>query len=603
MINSAIHPARSRVQQVPGFQSIVVRAVDNSGVSIPSPQLNRQITNSIIRPLLLMALLTWTAILNLDAAVPESFTYQGRVDVAGTPHSGEGQFKFSLINPADSAAVWSNDGSHLDGTEPDTFVSLGVTNGLFTIALGDTNLTSPFAAGLFETYGNLALRIWFNDGVNGFTQLTPDQRLTAAPYALAANISPGSLTGDQLAPGGVDYTRLTIGGLPEPGQVLGFDGLGFSWQTAGGGGGSTPWLTNGTNIFYNAGFAGLGTATPRAPLEIWGNWDAGEVANLNLRGAKPTLSWETSYPTTGLPRTYSWILHEGPDGPGNLSFYTRNHSIITTPGPWQQVMSLRPDRSLSFGASTRQMIHLWDTTYGIGVQDFVLYQRTGGAFAWYRGGTHNNNALNPGAGGVPMMTLEDFTANLYVADFKMGHPTRRGAPGRALVDSGTELIINFGDDWNVTRIGGSKVSVKVLEITGGADLAEPFQMSEGKLAPGSVVVIDEDNPGHLKLAAQAYDQRVAGIISGANGVNPGIALQQQGVLEGGQNVALTGRVYVRADADAGVIKPGDLLTTSDRPGHAMRVTEPGRAQGAILGKAMTGLKSGQGLVLVLVTLQ
>jgi len=603
MINSAIHPARSRVQQVPGFQSIVVRAVDNSGVSIPSPQLNRQITNSIIRPLLLMALLTWTAILNLDAAVPESFTYQGRVDVAGTPHSGEGQFKFSLINPADSAAVWSNDGSHLDGTEPDTFVSLGVTNGLFTIALGDTNLTSPFAAGLFETYGNLALRIWFNDGVNGFTQLTPDQRLTAAPYALAANISPGSLTGDQLAPGGVDYTRLTIGGLPEPGQVLGFDGLGFSWQTAGGGGGSNPWLTNGTNIFYNAGFAGLGTATPRAPLEIWGNWDAGEVANLNLRGAKPTLSWETSYPTTGLPRTYSWILHEGPDGPGNLSFYTRNHSIITTPGPWQQVMSLRPDRSLSFGASTRQMIHLWDTTYGIGVQDFVLYQRTGGAFAWYRGGTHNNNALNPGAGGVPMMTLEDFTANLYVADFKMGHLTRRGAPGRALVDSGTELIINFGDDWNVTRIGGSKVSVKVLEITGGADLAEPFQMSEGKLAPGSVVVIDEDNPGHLKLAAQAYDQRVAGIISGANGVNPGIALQQQGVLEGGQNVALTGRVYVRADADAGVIKPGDLLTTSDRPGHAMRATEPGRAQGAILGKAMTGLKSGQGLVLVLVTLQ
>ena len=39
------------------------------------------------------------------------------------------------------------------------------------------------------------------------------------------------------------------------------------------------------------------------------------------------------------------------------------------------------------------------------------------------------------------------------------------------------------------------------------------------------------------------------------------------------------------------------------PGRAMRVTDHARAQGAILGKAMTGLKAGHGLVLVLVTLQ
>ena len=53
----------------------------------------------------------------------------------------------------------------------------------------------------------------------------------------------------------------------------------------------------------------------------------------------------------------------------------------------------------------------------------------------------------------------------------------------------------------------------------------------------------------------------------------------------------------------GGIKPGDLLTTSDTPGHAMKVGDHTQAQGAILGKAMTGLKQGKGLVLVLVTLQ
>lgn len=75
------------------------------------------------------------------------------------------------------------------------------------------------------------------------------------------------------------------------------------------------------------------------------------------------------------------------------------------------------------------------------------------------------------------------------------------------------------------------------------------------------------------------------------------------MLEGGKNVALTGRVYVQADASNGAIYPGDLLTTSSTPGHAMKVTDHARAQGAILGKAMTGLAESQGLVLVLVTLQ
>jgi hypothetical protein len=51
------------------------------------------------------------------------------------------------------------------------------------------------------------------------------------------------------------------------------------------------------------------------------------------------------------------------------------------------------------------------------------------------------------------------------------------------------------------------------------------------------------------------------------------------------------------------IKPGDLLTTSDTPGHAMRVADHARAQGAVIGKAMSVLKEGKGMVLVLVTLQ
>ncbi len=113
-------------------------------------------------------------------------------------------------------------------------------------------------------------------------------------------------------------------------------------------------------------------------------------------------------------------------------------------------------------------------------------------------------------------------------------------------------------------------------------------------------IADAKNPGQLKLADRPYDTRVAGVVSGANGIHPGIQMQQQGLLEGGRNVALTGRVYVQADASNGAIKPGDLLTTSSNPGRAMKVSDHTRAEGAILGKAMTGLKEGKGTVLVLI---
>ena len=117
------------------------------------------------------------------------------------------------------------------------------------------------------------------------------------------------------------------------------------------------------------------------------------------------------------------------------------------------------------------------------------------------------------------------------------------------------------------------------------------------------MVIDEKNPGRLTLSERPYDHRVAGIVSGANGVKPGLTLHQEGVLDGGQNVALSGRVYVLADAANGPIQPGDLLTTSSAPGHAMKVTDHAKAQGAVIGKAMSSLEEGTGMVLVLVTLQ
>lgn len=173
-----------------------------------------------------------------------------------------------------------------------------------------------------------------------------------------------------------------------------------------------------------------------------------------------------------------------------------------------------------------------------------------------------------------------------------------GALGVANPDTVTLKWDYVGNVWI-----SNNCSVATLTIRGGADLAEPFDIAGKEATEGAVVVIDEQNPGHLKVSDSPYDTHVAGVVSGANGINPGIQMHQQGLIEGGKNVALTGRVYVRADAANGAIRPGDMLTTSSTPGHAMKVSDHAKAAGAILGKAMTGLSEGKGLVLVLVTLQ
>jgi hypothetical protein len=66
-----------------------------------------------------------------------------------------------------------------------------------------------------------------------------------------------------------------------------------------------------------------------------------------------------------------------------------------------------------FGTTTRQMLNLYSSTYGIGVQASDMYFRTDGEFWWYRGGSHNDANGNPG-GGLWLMHLFD-NGNLAIA--------------------------------------------------------------------------------------------------------------------------------------------------------------------------------------------
>ena len=94
-------------------------------------------------------------------------------------------------------------------------VALTVTKGLYSVLLGDTTIPNMAAlsAAVF-TNSNVRLRVWFNDGVSGLQQLSPDQRLVAAGYALmAANVPDGAITSSKLATGAVGAAQITDGAI------------------------------------------------------------------------------------------------------------------------------------------------------------------------------------------------------------------------------------------------------------------------------------------------------------------------------------------------------------------------------------------------------
>jgi hypothetical protein len=207
----------------------------------------------------------------------------------------------------------------------------------------------------------------------------------------------------------------------------------------------------------------------------------------------------------------------------------------------------------------------------------------------------------------PALALEDPGS----ASSQLGYVSyRNGTSETAWVGFGTAgspdfSIVNARPGGNIvlTPLGGGVVSVPVLEITG-ADLAERFPTSDEKVEPGTVMEIDPENAGNVRIAHGAYNRRVAGVVSGANNFAAGAVLGNLPGHEDAPPLALSGRVYVHCDASSGAIEPGDLLTTSDTSGHAMKATDRDRSHGAVIGKAMTALKHGErGLVLVLVNLQ
>jgi hypothetical protein len=160
--------------------------------------------------------------------------------------------------------------------------------------------------------------------------------------------------------------------------------------------------------------------------------------------------------------------------------------------------------------------------------------------------------------------------------------------------SGTALLVD-----------GTSIFKKYASFEGGhGDIAENYRASE-PLEAGDVVVIADEGEMMLALARAAYDTSVVGVVAG----NPSLRLAG-GVMDAeGVPLALIGRVPCKVDAQYGAIAPGDLLTSSPTPGHAMKAEPLSFDEieiyrpGTVIGKALQSCTEGTGQIEIIVTLQ
>ncbi len=530
---------------------------------------------------LVSAVLAFAAV---ASAVPlgTGITYQGRLTDNGVAPTGIYDLQFTLWDALTG-------GAQVSGSAADTVDNATVTNGLFTVMINDAGEFGPNAFTGDARWVQIGVRPGASAGP--FTILSPRQPLTAAPYALFA---------------------------------LNTDAPGF-------------WSANGTHIFNsNGGSVGVGTNNPQFDLHV--RRSVFSVAN--QPPARFGVHWREA--PLGGPVTEEWLSTRvggsfiqpiGQEGAHLIRKAGTNLHVSTettmNAGPVTPQLTIKDNGRVGIGTTNpERVLHT--------VGNAVLFERASNDAAVILRNTTEGviNALfglrsTGDDDGFAFVTDQN---SVVTAAFKSGNVgIGTSSPSARLHVSGsgeqTAQFNQFGNDPGVVitsisantiypalSVNGFSNNAPALSVTGvarcsvleitGADMAEKFPVSHNdNVKPGMVMEIDPDNAGKLRLAHGAYSHRVAGVVSGAGDIPVGAILGNLPGHEDAPAIALSGRVWVYCDASESSIEPGDLLTTSNTAGHAMKAADRELAHGAILGKAMTSLREGTGLVLVLVSLQ
>lgn len=552
-----------------------------------------------------------------------AFLYQGRLDATGLPANGAYDFRFRLFDAETGGALVG--GAILQG-------DVAVADGLFMATLDfGTVAFAPDARWL-----EIGVREGASSGA--YTVLAPRQRLYAAPLALYALNSEWARNGNNIRNTNSGNVGINESAPLSQLHVQGAGNLGFL--------DAADLSTD--QVVIEGGQAWLGLYSD----EVGAPGSGISLSEINSTTGALT-KWSLVQRTSGSGGDFSITYGSDPAGNANARYFQikPNGDVgigINSPSARLHVKALGTENNVvppSFRAVSEFPLQAGgSSTEYIQFEGNRMFAIKDGADAMLKlqesGGPVRIGSLNAGVGDPRLIVSRNsalFTDNDLQFEDMLIHDSGNawlglysdsvGNVGSGITfaeygvtrykwgmyarttDNVGDFVVTFGTDVNPTaneklfQIGrDGTTKVKVLEITG-ADVAERFPCSE-PVEAGSVVMIDAANPGQLCLARGAYNRRVAGVVSGAGDIPVGAILGNMEGLEDAPAVALSGRVWVKCDASEHAIEPGDLITTAETAGHAMKAADADRSHGATIGKAMSALAKGEtGLVLVLVNLQ
>jgi hypothetical protein len=347
----------------------------------------------------------------------------------------------SLTGSVPAAALTTVPAANLTGAVPAAALT-SVPAASLTGAINPASLPSTIA------YRNTANAFTGNQSITG--NLAANGSVNFGPSSSAAGFASVAMGNNASAAGNYSYafgqsaaTTVTAGNSVALGSNATAAHSGsFLWSDATG----NPRSTTAANQFVIHAAGGVtmnasgGFAQPQLLLT---QSTAGEWSRLRLQSNGP-----------------AWDVALGPGAAPVMNFFNGTANVLSL----EQDGDAWLQRNLNFGTGPlRQMLDLWNGEHGIGVQAWTTYFRTNGtapgAFAWYKGGVHNDAQYNPG-GGVELMRLDSgglWVRNTFVSSSDRNRKENfQPVDAREVLEKVAALPVsrwNYKDDPDTPHIG------------------------------------------------------------------------------------------------------------------------------------------------------